>query len=86
MAALRRPLLRRIPGRALLPPPSVRRIRMGTQSQVCPTPHFFLRIRNSFEIIPCTCKKSVSTYFFRITQYIGDTHNAHALIPINTRT
>jgi hypothetical protein len=24
--------------------------------------------------------------FFRITQYIGDTHNARTLIPMNTRT
>jgi hypothetical protein len=24
--------------------------------------------------------------FFRITQYIGDTHNARSLIPMNTRT
>jgi hypothetical protein len=25
-------------------------------------------------------------FFFRITQYIGDTHNARTLIPMNTRT
>jgi hypothetical protein len=25
-------------------------------------------------------------FFLRITQYIGDTHNAHTLIPMNTRT
>jgi hypothetical protein len=29
---------------------------------------------------------SISTSFFRITQYIGDTHNALTLIPMNTRT
>jgi hypothetical protein len=27
-----------------------------------------------------------ATFFFRITQYIGDTHNARTLIPMNTRT
>jgi hypothetical protein len=25
-------------------------------------------------------------FFFRITQYIGDTHNARTLIPMDTRT
>jgi hypothetical protein len=25
-------------------------------------------------------------FFFRITQYIGDTHNARTLIPMNRRT
>jgi hypothetical protein len=29
---------------------------------------------------------TVAVFFFRITQYIRDTHNAHTLIPMNTRT
>jgi tRNA U55 pseudouridine synthase TruB len=28
----------------------------------------------------------IATVFLRITQYIGDTHNARTLIPMNTRT
>jgi ribosomal protein S3AE len=30
--------------------------------------------------------KKHTSIFFRITQYIGDTHNAHTLIPMNTHT
>jgi hypothetical protein len=28
----------------------------------------------------------LTEFFFQITQYIGDTHNARTLIPMNTRT
>jgi hypothetical protein len=30
--------------------------------------------------------KDYDTFFFRITQYIGDTHNECTLVPMNTHT
>jgi hypothetical protein len=38
----------------------------------------------AFRKSPYLCYRCV--YFFRITQYIGDTHNARPLIPMNTHT
>jgi hypothetical protein len=38
----------------------------------------------AFRKSPYLCYRCV--YFFRITQYIGDTHNARTLISMNTRT
>jgi hypothetical protein len=50
-----------------------------------------MRLWVCFNIIVCPICLGVGyevwkRFFFRITQYIGDTHNAHTLIPMNTHT
>jgi hypothetical protein len=43
--------------------------------------------RGSSRSVSRVCSwEMVESLFFRITQYIGDTHNARTLIPMNTRT
>jgi hypothetical protein len=68
---------------------------LGNQSQVKP-----IQLRVCYLCLSHSPQKSTSTtkwhtwmmgfrivfLFFRITQYIGDTHNARTLIPMNTRT
>jgi hypothetical protein len=44
--------------------------------------YVFLDILESADLV---CSMHV-LFFFLITQYIGDTYNAHTLIPMNTRT
>jgi hypothetical protein len=45
-----------------------------------------LNSKVSLLTLPATTRRSSKMApFFRITQYIGDTHNARTLIPMNTR-
>jgi hypothetical protein len=62
---------------------------VNSQPRLGTSEHRRARSSSTLTCMPVSYQPRLSwslKFFFRIIQYIGDTHNAHTLIPINTRT